>query len=74
MGSDVVLLPTIAQAERWRKRKACEAGTAGASERCETSALLGITVATYSTWLADLWELHGDGRMLIDGIMRRMLI
>ena len=74
MGSDVVLLPTIAQAERWRKLKACEAGAPGASERCETSALLGITVATYSTWLADLWELHGDGRMLIDGIMRRMLM
>ena len=31
-------------------------------------------IATFDEWLADLWELHGDGRRIIDGVQRGMLM
>ena len=52
---DVVLLPTYAEALSYRKRV-----TAGAGPR----ALFGVTVATFPAWIADLWELFGDGRVI----------
>lgn len=32
--------------------------------------LFGVTVATFDSWLADLWELFGDGRAIISPIER----
>ena len=52
---DVVLLPTYAEALSYRKRVAAEAGP---------RALFGVTVATFPAWIADLWELFGDGRVI----------
>ena len=52
---DVVLLPTYAEALSYRKRVAAEAGP---------RALFGVTVATFPAWVADLWELFGDGRVI----------
>ena len=48
---DVVLLPTMGQAVAYRKA----AATRG-------DALFGVTVSTFEAWVADLWELYGDGR------------
>ena len=52
---DVVLLPTYAEALSYRKCVAAEAGP---------RALFGVTVATFPSWVADLWELFGDGRVI----------
>ena len=52
---DVVLLLTYAEALSYRKRVAAEAGP---------RALFGVTVATFPAWIADLWELFGDGRVI----------
>ena len=59
---DVVLLPTFIQVEEWRKRQA-RTGSAG---------LLGPVVSTFDAWVADLWELYGDGRALVDSTRRAM--
>ena len=64
MGNDVVLLPTYARAEHWRKQRA----------RDGASSLFGTSVTTFDSWIADLWELHGDGRALVSGAMRHMLL
>lgn len=36
-------------------------------------AAFGIGVATYRSWIADLWELFGDGRMLLDSVQRQLV-
>ena len=64
MATEVVLLPSLAAAEYWRKRAASERG----------GSLLGVAATTFGAWIADLWELHGDGRALVDDMMRRMLM
>lgn len=64
MDSKVVLLPSYSRVEQWRKRAAGEIPTG----------LLGTTAATFDSWIADLWELHGDGRALVSGVQRRMLL
>lgn len=64
MGFDVVIMPSLAQVEWWRKR------TADAS----SSGLFSQVVTTFDAWVADLWELHGDGRLPVDGVQREMLM
>ncbi|MDO4400636.1 MAG: PD-(D/E)XK nuclease family protein [Coriobacteriia bacterium] len=60
---DVVLLPTFVQVEGWRKAHALQG-----------AGLFGQTVSTFDAWIADLWELYGDGRMLVDALKRAMLM
>ncbi len=61
---DVVLLPTQAEAVAFRKKAAQGKGS---------RALFGVSVATFPSWIADLWELHGDGRRIASGIERDMV-
>ena len=56
---DIVLLPTYAGALSYRKRVAAEGGP---------RALFGVTVTTFSAWIADWWELFGDGRVLASAL------
>ncbi len=58
---DVVLLPTFVQVENWRKRNA----------RQSEGGVFSQVVTTFNAWIADLWELHGDGRALIDSLQRQ---
>ena len=60
---DVVLVPSFTQAESWRKRAAVV-----------ESGLFAQTVTTFDAWLADLWELHGDGRLPVDHLQRRIIM
>ena len=61
---DVVLMPTYAQAVGYRRRVAAQPG----GER----ALFGVAVTTFSSWVADLWELYGDGRALVSPVERAL--
>ena len=60
---DVVLLPTMGQAVAYRKA----AATRGDS-------LFGVTVSTFEAWVADLWELYGDGRAIASRLQREALL
>ena len=61
---DVVLLPSFSLAEDWRKRHA--------EERAQ--GLFMQLVTTFDAWIDDLWELHGDGRALVDTLQRRVVM
>ena len=61
---DVVLLPTFAQVEHWRKRQAADSD----------AGLFSQTVTTFNAWIADLWELHGDGRAIVDSLQRQVIM
>lgn len=61
---DVVLLPSFIQVEAWRKGRA-DAGPGGMF--CQTA-------TTFNAWIADLWELYGDGRALVDSVGRAALM
>lgn len=61
---DVVLLPTFTRVEAWRKRRARE----------QAGGLFGPAVSTFNAWVADLWELHGDGRALVDSVQRAVVM
>ena len=61
---DVVILPSFAQVEGWRKRRADE----------RASGLFAQAVTTFDAWIADLWELHGDGRMLVGDMQREIIM
>ena len=61
---DVVLLPTFIQVEDWRRQRALE----------QRAGLFGQAVTTFNAWIADLWELYGDGRRLVDSIQRQMVM
>lgn len=75
---DVVLLPGQGQALEWRRRAADAAGgvRAGKNDNGDSAVplaggvLFGTTVATFDSWLADLWELFGDGRTIISPVER----
>ena len=62
MGFDVVILPSFAQVENWRKRQA-DGQAAG---------MFAQTATTFDAWIADLWELHGDGRAIVDDMQCRI--
>lgn len=64
MKFDVVLLPSFAQVESWRKQHA-QQGRAG---------LFSCAVTTFNAWIADLWELHGDGRAIADSLQRHTVM
>lgn len=40
----------------------------------QEGAAFGVTVATFDGWVADLWELHGDGRALVGPLQRAVLV
>ena len=61
---DVVIVPTVAQVEEWRKGAA----------RSQRGGLFAQAVLTFDAWVADLWELHGDGRALVDAALREALV
>ena len=64
MKPDIVILPSFAQVEDWRKRHA--AATA--------EGLFSQTITTFNAWIADLWELHGDGRAIVDSLQRQTIM
>lgn len=57
---DVVLLPSQDQVLEWRRRAVCALG----------NPLFGVSVATFDSWLTDLWELFGDGRKIVSSSER----
>ena len=61
---DMVLLPTQAEAVAFRKKAAQDMGA---------RALFGVSVTTFPSWIADLWELHGDGRRIAAAVERDMI-
>ncbi len=61
---DVVLLPTFAQVEHWRKQEAAES----------SRGLFSQTATTFNAWIADLWELFGDGRVIVDSLQRQVIM
>lgn len=61
---DVVLLPSFAQVEDWRKRGATE----------QSNGLFSQVVSTFNAWITDLWELHGDGRAIADSLQRQTIM
>ncbi|MEG1513019.1 MAG: PD-(D/E)XK nuclease family protein [Raoultibacter sp.] len=38
------------------------------------SLCFGATVSTFTSWVADAWELYGDGRMLVSPMQRTLLV
>lgn len=61
---DVVLLPSFAQVEAWRKQHAAT----------RPQGLFAQMVSTFNAWIADLWELQGDGRALVSAMQRHVLM
>ncbi len=61
---DVVLLPSFSLVESWRKQHA----------RDSRSGLFACSVTTFNAWIADLWELHGDGRAIVDSLQRQVIM
>ena len=59
---DVVLAATHEDALAYRKHAVAQGGP---------RALFGVAVGTFSSWIADLWELHGDGRAIATECQRR---
>ena len=64
MDYEVVILPSFSQVEAWRKQEA----------RLRGKGLFAQAVTTFDAWIADLWELHGDGRALVDGVRREVMM
>ncbi|WP_041690660.1 PD-(D/E)XK nuclease family protein [Eggerthella sp. YY7918] len=63
---DTIILPTYGQVIGYRTRMAA------AADPEKPDPLFGVSVTTFDGWLADLWELYGDGRTLA-GPMERTL-
>ena len=64
MDYEVVIMPSYSQVEAWQKQEA----------RSRGRGLFAQTVTTFDAWIADLWELHGDGRALVDGTRREVMM
>ena len=60
----MVIFPSFAQVEGWRKRRADE----------RPSGLFAQLATTFDAWIADLWELHGDGRAIVGAMQREILL
>lgn len=60
----MVILPSFAQAQAWRKQAADDA----------RNGLFAQAVNTFDAWIADLWELHGDGRAIVADMQREVLM
>ncbi|MEG0096312.1 MAG: PD-(D/E)XK nuclease family protein [Raoultibacter sp.] len=63
-GQPIWLLPKYAQVLDYRKKIA-----ASGSPLC-----FGATISSLSAWVADVWELYGDGRMPVSAIQRALLV
>ena len=61
-GYDVVLVPSFADVDRYRKAHSPEIG------------IMATLVTTFNGWVAQLWELLGDGRTIIGPIERRVAL
>ncbi|MBQ9002911.1 MAG: hypothetical protein IJ087_13755, partial [Eggerthellaceae bacterium] len=61
---DVVILPSFAQVETWRKQRADE----------RDAGLFAQVATTFDAWIADLWELPGDGRTSISDVQREIAL
>lgn len=61
---EIVLFNTHEQALTYRKSLAAKG----------PAACFGITATTFSAWLADAWELYGDGRAIISSIDRSFAV
>ena len=55
MTRNVAIFSTHDQALSYRKQLAAKG----------SAACFGVTATTFAAWLADAWELYGDGRVLI---------
>lgn len=64
VNADVVVLPSFSQVEDWRKSHAI----------CAEAGLFSQVVTTFNAWIADLWELHGDGRAIADSLQRQTIM
>lgn len=57
-----VLVPSLPAVARLRRALADGGGA------------LGVRAATFSSWIADRWELFGDGRRLVSAAERTLLV
>lgn len=58
----ILLVPSFAVAQRYRKEWAGEAF------------IFGLHITTLSAWVADRWDLYGDGRVIVSSMQRKLLI
>ena len=64
VANNIVLFNTHEEALSYRKQCASKG----------PGACFGVTATTYSAWLADAWELYGDGRTLITPLDRSFAV
>ncbi len=88
MTFDSIIIPSASAADEAAYDQACRALDEGIRPVVLTSsydeavrlkktwasrAAFGIGVTTYRSWIADLWELAGDGRTLLDSVQRQLI-
>lgn len=64
MVKKVVIFSTHDQALSYRKQLAAQGG----------GACFGVAATTFHAWLADAWELYGDGRVLVSSLDRSFAV
>ena len=64
MTRNVTIFSTHDQALSYRKQLAAKG----------SAACFGVTATTFAAWLADAWELYGDGRVLISSLDRSFAV
>ena len=64
MTRNVAIFSTHDQALSYRKQLAAKG----------SAACFGVTATTFAAWLADAWELYGDGRVLIPSLDRSFAV
>ena len=64
MTRNVAIFSTHDQALSYRKQLAAKG----------SAACFGVTATTFAAWLADAWELYGDGRVLISSLDRSFAV
>lgn len=63
VGQATLMVPSFSQA-LFAQRALAQAGGLG----------LGVSCCTPSSWVAERWEVWGDGRHIVDGVARRVLV
>ena len=66
--TDIFLFPSQADALACRKQMLMSSGSAG------EEALFGAAFTTFDSWIADLWELMGDGRTIVSPAHRSLAL